>query len=241
MNVSPQDLQTLHRLLRQKTDLTGRLKRGPIQIKAGEGNLAAKNQALESAKETAQRTRMAADEKQLQLKSHEAKITDLEGKRNTCNTNKEFQTLVEQIAAAEMANSVLADEILESLEKYDELEVAVGAAKDEVQKAEADLAKLKKKVEAEKEKLLAEVARIDGEIAEYENKLPSEFRTEYDRLVKAKGEDALAKLEGESCGCCYQMMTPQNLDQLRLGNSFFCRGCGALVYKPEDTSVANSG
>ncbi len=62
---------------------------------------------------------MAADQKQLQLKSSEDKVKDLRRKLNAAASNREYQALLEQIAADEMANSVLADEILEALEKID--------------------------------------------------------------------------------------------------------------------------
>ena len=56
---------------------------------------------------------MTGDRKQLDLKASELRIADWKVKLNTCSSNKEYQTMNEQIAAAEMAGSVLADEILE--------------------------------------------------------------------------------------------------------------------------------
>src|ERR1044072_5633250 len=81
---------------------------------------------------------MSVDSKQLDLKSGEQKVLDLRVKLNTANSNREYQALIEQIAAAEMAGSVLSDEILEGMEKVDQF----GAT---VKEAEKNLAPGKKK------------------------------------------------------------------------------------------------
>ena len=47
--------------------------------------------------------------------------TSLKAKLNAAASNREYQALKDQIAADQMAGSVLADEILEALEKIDEL------------------------------------------------------------------------------------------------------------------------
>ena len=48
---------------------------------------------LSEAKKRVQAARMAADDKQLQLKSREARVEDLNGKLNTAATNKEYQAI----------------------------------------------------------------------------------------------------------------------------------------------------
>jgi predicted nucleic acid-binding Zn-ribbon protein len=91
------------------------------QVQAAEGKKAA-------AAEDVKKAKMAADQKQLQLKSSETKIRDLTAKLNACKTNREYQTLGDQIAADTMAAKVLEDEILEALERIDTLKPAVPAA-----------------------------------------------------------------------------------------------------------------
>ena len=61
--------------------------------------------------------------KQLQLKSREAQIDQLQTKLNTAASNREFNLLKEQIAADKQANSVLSDEILEAMDEIDGLEI----------------------------------------------------------------------------------------------------------------------
>ena len=60
---------------------------------------------------------------------------------------------------------------------------------------------------------------------------------EYDRVATARGEAALAQVDGEVCGSCYQTLTTQMMNVLYLSKPLFCKSCGALLYLPEDTSV----
>ena len=64
--------------------------------------------------------------------------------------------------------------------------------------------------------------------------MPSDFKIEYERISRARGEGALAQVEGETCGGCYQMLTAQTINDLLLSRPVFCKSCGALLYLPED-------
>ena len=116
-------LRTLHRIHRQKTDLDGQIARGPRQIKAGDALVAKAESEMQVIKENLTKANLLSDEKQLQLKSREDKIVDLQTKLNSAASNREFDLLKEQIAADKQANSVLSDEILEAMEAIDELGV----------------------------------------------------------------------------------------------------------------------
>ncbi|MEK6250291.1 MAG: hypothetical protein N2C12_19055, partial [Planctomycetales bacterium] len=124
MNSAADTMRLLHRVHRQLADLHDRLNHGPRLIKAHQSKVANLQLEFTTAKENTNAARMSADQKQLQLKSGETKIEDLRNKLNICSTNREYQALVEQIAADEMANSVLEDEILEVLERIETLQIA---------------------------------------------------------------------------------------------------------------------
>ena len=237
MSVTATALRELHRIHTQLFDLRERLQRGPKQVRAGEANVDSSKDKLVAAQSVQKRSRMIADDKQVQLKAAEDRIDDIKRKRNACSTNREYQTLMEQIAADEMATSVLSDEILEVWEKVEEQEKGVLTSADEMERSEAELAKLKERVEAEKQKLEVDVARLGTDLTRAEVVLPVEFKSDYDRMIKARGEKALAEVENDCCSGCYQMITSQMLNELKLSRPVFCKSCGCLIYLPEDASV----
>lgn len=229
-------LRDLHRIHQNLTELRDRVERGPRQIKAGEANVDRLETALEEKRETHKRLRMTADEKELQLKEREQRIIDIRTKLNSCSTNKEYQTFIEQIAADEQANSVLSDEILELFDKVAEDQELVKQTEQQVVKTQEDLKRIREKVAGEQETLLADIRRLEQQLTDAEANVPTEIRDDYDRAVRGFGEDALAPVEGETCGGCFQTLRPQMLNELALGKIVFC-ACGRILYTPEDTSV----
>ncbi len=230
-------LRTLHRLHRQINDLKGQLERGPRQQKAGEAAVVACEKALADAKETLKQARLASDEKQLQLKTREQRVADTQGKLNTASSNREYDALKEQIAADKQANEVLSDEIFESLEHLDDLEAAVAKRVKELEQRRQDQIALVEQIALRKAVLTPDLERVQNELAETEAGLPPEMKQEYDRIIAARGEDGLAPVDGESCGGCYQTLSPQVMNELYLSNYVVCAACGAWLYLPEDRQI----
>jgi predicted nucleic acid-binding Zn-ribbon protein len=225
-------LRTLHRMHRQLEDLQGRLDGGPRRVAVLTKAVSTAEAARDSAKETIKQARLAVDRKQLQLRSAESKIADLDGKLNACKTNREYQTLGDQIAADRMATKVLEDEILEALESLDALGLEVPKAEEAVTVAQRMLAAEQGRVRDEKGHLDEEVARIRGELAVTEKELADDVRARYDRVVKQKGADGMAAIDGQSCGGCHQQITSNMTSDLLVGRIVACRSCGRLLYTP---------
>lgn len=226
-------LRELHRLHSQLSDLRGRLDRGPKQVAAHKANVAKLEADLATAKQLVTDTRKAADHKQLDVKSQEDRISGWEAQLNSAKSNKEYQTLQEQIAAGRMAASVLEDETLELLGRIDETVAEAHRHEERLEAGKAELAKVETNVAATMETLKVEVARLEGDLAEAEKLLPADFKSDYQRVVGAKGPDGLAPFEDGVCQGCGQSTTLQMQDDLRQSKPVFCKSCGVLLYLPE--------
>ncbi len=234
MNLTTGTLRDLHRIHRQLSDLQDRLRRGPRLIQVRQDSVTQLEGKKGKAQASVKERKIHADQQQLNLKVTEDKIVDFETKLNGAATNREYQSLQDQIAADRMAGSVLQDEILESLEKIDELEEIVTQSTLHVAKANEELAKTKTSVLEEQDHLKVDVARLQRDLKTAEEALPDELKDAYNRIVKSKGADALAPLEGECCGGCYQTLTPNMHNLLQLSRPVFCKSCGRLLYSAEE-------
>ena len=81
---------------------------------------------------------------------------------------------------------------------------------------------------------MTDIKRLEAELREAEAALPADFREHYQRVVNSKQDDAMAEVQGEFCGGCYQQLTPNNMAELSMALAIFCRNCGRLIYLPED-------
>jgi predicted nucleic acid-binding Zn-ribbon protein len=234
--VIAETMRTLHRIHTQLSDLRGRINAGPRQVAAHTSQVEAADAARIAAQDAVKKAKMAADQKQLQLKTAEAKIKELDGKLNACKTNREYQLLTEQIAADRMATQVLEDEILEALERVDAVKKDLPTAETAVAAARKLLDGTKARVAAEATQLDGEVQRLRGELEATERDLPADMRDLYDRAVKLKGADGMAALDGHSCGGCFHQVTGNMHSELLMGRVVMCRSCGRLLYLPERAS-----
>ena len=174
MSVTAGVLRELHRIHRQLGDLRERLDRGPKHIKARQTAVARLEAELAQVKADLKAARVSADQKQLLLKSGESKVRELKIKLNAANSNREYQALKDQIAADEMAGSVLADEILEALEKIDGFAVTINEAEQNLAKGREELAKVEQQVRGQHDLMMGDVQRLEGELKKVEVELPAE-------------------------------------------------------------------
>jgi uncharacterized protein len=237
MGLTAETLRVLHRIHKQLADLRERAERGPRQIKAREAILAKMNEELAKIQAEAKAAKLRADHKQLLLKSGEDKISNLEAKLMAAQSNREYQALKDQVAADKMANSVLADEILEVLEKMDEYKLVLGEAQAKINATKDDLGKSQNLVREQNQSLETDIKRLEVELVTAEQGLPDDFREVYIRIVRSRGADAMAEVESEVCLGCSVRLTPNMSAEVSMGRAVTCKSCGRLIYSPEDRSV----
>lgn len=223
-------LRDLHRLHRQLSDLRDRQARGPRQLVAHQAQVNRAEQELAKTKDEVKNAKVACDQKQLQLKTCEAKIKDFRTKLQASASNREYQALLEQIAADEMAKSVLEDEILEALGRIEDLVAASKQAEQNVAKAKEDLAKTEQVVRQQSDVIQGDLNRVSAELQQVEAGFPVEFKEIYDRTIRSMGSDGLAVLEGDVCGGCFHQITQNMVSQLRMSHAVTCGSCGRLLY-----------
>lgn len=232
-NLTIDVLRTLHRIHRQLADLRERLARGPRVAQARQANVKRLEEALAKTLAEAKALRMAADDKQVQLKGGEEKIQKYQRQLNEAKTNAEYQALKEQIAAVRMVNSVLEDEILEAMEKVDQFKLNVDQAQADLALARSEAEKAGREAQKQEPALQADIQRAEAELREHEAGLTGELRDLYTRLIRHRGDDALAPLDGEFCGGCNQHVPLNMVSQVKMNRPIFCKSCGRLLYEAE--------
>ena len=233
MSAAAAGLKRLHDLHLRLQELQHKLEHGPRQVKARQQILARKQAEVDAMKAELKQARLMADQKNLQLKTNEVKIADLKAKLNQAASNREFDIIRSQIDADTMANSVLEDEILEVLDKVDQIQQKIGKGDAEAAQFAAEVHRVAGEVESTAPQLRSQASEIEVSLREEERILPSSTIEGYRRLVQAHGAAALASVEGNACTACNEILSPNSLVELNTGKFIFCRSCGRLLYRPE--------
>ena len=236
MTSTVEGLRRLHRLHCEREDTQNELAAGPRRIKTAKRATAAKEEQRNSRKEQITSLQKSADEKQLQLRTNEAKITDLKVKLNSAATNREYAIIKSQTEADTVANSVLEDEILEVLEKVDAVRETLRAHDNECAIAREKEEKVAADVNEAEPGHRARVGHLQAAISECENVITGIEAETYRRLVQAHGAGALAAVDlpNNACGACFTTLSPQEGVLINIEKIVFCRACGRLLYRPAD-------
>jgi len=231
MSSLSEDLADLHRLLLELEEVEEMLSSGPRKV-AAQQRVADKKQAqCEQQQAHITSLRKASDEKSLQLKTNEARIAEHQAKLNIASSNREYEIIKTQIEANTMANSVLEDEILESLDKVDTAVQELAELKGEHEAAVEKQKKTAAEVAESSDGLKANADDLNGRITEAEKKVPASAKEAYLRLRGAHGASALSAVENNACVACYSEFSPQHRVALNLGKVLFCHSCARLVYR----------
>ncbi|WP_417850379.1 zinc ribbon domain-containing protein [Thalassoglobus sp.] len=221
----------LHQSLQELKKVQDQLARGPRQIQVRKKRIETSQLELAEQEEALKFTRAEADKKNLDLKSKEANILELQRKLNGAASNREYQIISGQIEADTAAKAVLEDEAIEYLDRVDVLQKQIEECKSRIDEAITDAELFATSFEEKAEGLRAKEATLKTQITESRSIIPKEVREQFQRLVEAYGPDAMAESSGGVCNNCYVSLTPQAKVMLNSGRTLFCGSCGRFLYQ----------
>jgi uncharacterized protein len=226
-------LREIHRLRRYAKDLENEIERGPALLKVQQARVTRQEEMLRECQEMLKRLKVTNHEKEVVLKSTLGNISKHEKQLNEAGSKKEYDVLKSEIAADKKKCQELEDEILECLIQIDERTAQLPELEKAIRQAKAEFQEFQKSSESRIIDLKQQLNQASQSIEEIEATLPDDVRSQIDRLVTSRGEDAMAAVENRTCMACYTEITAQALNNLNLGQFTLCKSCGRALYLPE--------
>jgi predicted nucleic acid-binding Zn-ribbon protein len=223
-------LRELHRLRRFIKELETKIEQAPRNLKAQQMKIAHQDGGLNQAHEELKQFKVHIHEKEVSVKASEQQIKKYESQRNEAKSKKEYETLGSEIAQARDHIRKIEDEILELMDQLETKSRELPAAEMGAKKARDAYAQFEKDQAILLERYAADKVRSQTELQEMEKSLPEDIRQQYDRLIRAKGSDAIAGVQGTICSACYTEITPQMANLLRTEDFVLCKNCGRMLY-----------
>ncbi len=202
------------------------------KIRRAEEEQAAGAGALKDAEALLKDLRKTADQKDTDVKGVEQEIQKFKVQLNQVKTNREYSTLLHEIAGKEADKGAKEDEMLRCLLLADEASAKAKADKEDRQRRDAaGRARVEsaKAGIAEVEKALEAMARERNEVLK---EIPADVLDRYERVFQMRGT-ALASADPRKslCGGCHMELRPQILNLLLIAKSWvFCPSCNRLLY-----------
>jgi uncharacterized protein len=226
-------LREIHRLRRHAANLQSEIERMPRLLKAQEAKVARQEELVRQAQEALKRTKMDSHEKEMHLKGIEQQISKHEKQLNEATSRKEYDALRVEIASEKTKIRAIEDEILDYMGRIEQESARIPEAEKAVKVAKEEHAQKQREGETRIAELKQVLDQALQEIDRVEATLPPDIRPQYDRVVAARGEDAMAAVKDRTCQACYTEITAQNYNDLMLGQFVLCKNCGRVLYLPE--------
>jgi predicted nucleic acid-binding Zn-ribbon protein len=226
-------LREIHRLRRHAKDLQDRTDQQPRLLRAQQNAVTRQEEALHEAHEAIKHLKVKTHEKEVSLRSVNQDIKKHEKQLNEAASKKEYDALKAEIAAGRDQVRKLEDEILDAMAETEERMAQVPQVEKAVQQARAELAQFERDSQARLIDLNEQRQRVLQQLAETEATLPADVRTPYERLVKGRGEDSMAVVQGRTCTACYTEITAQQANEVLQDQLVFCKSCGRILYQAE--------
>jgi uncharacterized protein len=227
-------MRELHRLRMHAKELQDRIEQAPRLLKAQQARAARQEELFREAQDAIKHLKVKAHEKEVTIKTTQQLIKKYEKQLEGATSKKEYDSLKAEITAAKAKIPQIEDEILAAMEETEQRTAALPELEKAVKEAKAEAAQFEAEMQERLARLAEEQQRVVQAIAEAEAALPGgDLREKYDRLIRTRGEDALARVEGQTCTACYTGLTAQDYADLRQGQFMMCRSCGRILYLAE--------
>ncbi len=232
-SISNSTLQSLHRIHRRLHELRERLQMGPRVAAVFQKKILEATQKLEQQREVLQALQLKATQKQEALKQREAELERRKRQLMEAKSNTEYKALQDQIVADRSASDVLELETLDAMENVDKQKHLIDESVTLIEKKKVDAQQHVEEYTRIAPELKASIAQLEDELRHEEAKLPGEFNVMYQRVLRSKGVDSFASLDGRSCSGCHTQITLQMYSEMVGGQFLFCRACGRILYLPD--------
>lgn len=191
----------------------------------------------ETIKETLEKSRIERAKRAGEVGEFEREVDSLTKKLHlrkeqldAAKSNREYETLKQQVERLEKENDRLADVTLLAIEGLERVDSDLKALELRAREKLGEVEKSKRNLDSIGSRALAEVRMLRARLQKMVERLPREYAAAYAKLVK-EGEDPVAALIDDNyCGSCNQKLPPDLVLKLRSAGGALCQSCGKLLF-----------
>lgn len=225
-------------LLMQEKDkhllkLEEQMKEEPARVNSLKEDCDAKKNILEETKQKQKQMLVNRNSLETEVGSLSEKINKCQGQLYQLKSNEDYRAMEKEIDGMIAKKSDLEDQIIQSMEDYDEAAKEVKLKEDILKESEAVLAKEQEKLKQDLLVIEGDKKKLEEEVEGLAKGIDTAVLNLYKRISLNKPGAALAPIEDGICGGCNMLLRPNALNEVMKSsdkNIVTCENCARILY-----------
>ena len=203
----------------------------PKEFKAIEEAFESKKQQLAVLEKSGLDLQKQRKDKEGELAAKEEAAKKLQGQLYQLKTNKEYQTMLQQINDTKADGSVIEDKILELFNQGDQVKAEIDKEKERLQGEEKIVKEEKGKVEQRIKEIDDRIAQLEAQRQQLLPAIDPKIMAQYDRILANRDGLAIVSVKDNSCLGCNMYVPPQVINLIKMYERIVtCEVCNRMLY-----------
>ena len=206
----------------------------PLEIKAIEVSFESKKQNLADLQKQSLELQKQRKEKELELAANAEAVKKLQGQLYSLKTNKEFQTMQQQISDTKADGAVIEESILISYEESDKIKTQIDQENLKLKEEEKIFLDQKKIVEERLKEIDRRLIQLELMRKQIIPEIDQKMLPEYERILRSRDGLAIVTVKDNSCGGCHMLLPPQVINLIKMYEEIVtCEVCNRILFIKE--------
>ena len=207
----------------------------PQEIEALKSAFEAKKEHLANLEKTCLDLQKEKKDRELELGSREDTTKKLQTQLYQLKTNKEYNTMMQEIQGSKADASTIEDKILEYMEKIDKAKNDIEAEKKNLEREEQTFGTEKKKIEDRISEMDERLAELESERKQVTPGLDKKILSQYERILHNRDGLAIVGVKKNTCMGCNMFVPAQVINLIQMYERIItCEVCNRILTIPDE-------